>query len=175
MQAKLNPQRGDVDAKGKISYPGFQEILDFTSAGSESSASITVDGDTDKEYIICIRNSGGNEVHMRLNSDSGTNYGQQYLLNYQGTITAASQATTTIQLCSNPLGISETKLCTPSGFIKTAFTMGASFNSGTTIDYWRGYGFSWNNTANVTLINLYSSSGNFTSGTRIVVYARRSN
>ena len=72
---KLSPQ-----GTSKLNFPGFQEILDFTATGSEASVSVAVDGDTDKEYIIDIRNTSTTWFTIRFNNNSGANYGDQNLL-----------------------------------------------------------------------------------------------
>ena len=59
MRAKLNPVTLASGLPAKISFPGFQKIFDFTSAGSEAAVNVPVDGDTDKEYKVVIRNTGG--------------------------------------------------------------------------------------------------------------------
>jgi hypothetical protein len=169
MQSKLNPQ-----TSAKINFPGFQEILDFTSAGSESSTSVTVDGDTDKEYKIICRNLSTTSIHVRLNNDSGNNYGFQYLDNTSGSISAARSTANNYggYLYSN--GLTEMSVLTPSSCIKTMFVSNGVWSSGTTINEYLTWGFSWNSTSNVTSINFVPITGNFTSGTRITVYARRS-
>lgn len=168
MRAKLRPFN---DAK--ISFPGFQRILDFTATGSESTKSITVDGDTDKEYKILVRNvSSSPDVIIRLNADSGSNYGRQYLDNSSGSITASRGTRTGINAFYNGLGT--INLLTPTGFVKTFFDQELIYVSGTTISNCDITGYVWNNTANVTSIDFGMSSGNFAAGTRIIVYARRS-
>ena len=167
---KLNPQ-----PTARLNFPGFQEILDFTSAGSESSVSVTVDGDTDKEYKIIIRNLTSQQIYIRPNNDSGaTNYGYQYLLNNAGTITAARNVTTSI-FPTGTLSEDTYTFLTPTGFLKTAFNDRNGYTSGTTIGLFLVAGSVWNSTSNVTSLDFVSASGNFTTGTRITVYARRSN
>lgn len=169
-------QVGKLNPLGKISFPGFQEILDFTATGSESSVSVAVDGDTDKEYIILSRLSVTSGVKILLNNDSGNNYGDQYLLNNAGSISAARQTPSYMTGMDASKSLSEIVLRTPASFIKTAKTTTIVYSSGTTISQYYTSGESWNNTANVTEIkfNTYSG-GNYATGDRIVVYARRSN
>ncbi len=92
--------------------------------------------------------------------------------NSSGTI-AAGRSTSWNQLASTAASIEVLRILTPSGFIKTANTHYSYYSSGTTMSNTTLQGTSWNNTANVTSINFVRSSGNFTSGTRITVYARR--
>jgi len=175
MQTKLNPTRGDVDAKGKLNFPGFQEILDFTSAGSESSVSAAVDGDTDKEYKIIVRNlDTADSVNLLLGGDTST-YGYQRMTNTAGTIAAAGDTSeATIILCP-ALSLCEATLLTPSGFQKTLFLNQSTYTSGTTMANFNLYAYAYDGTATFTSLDFSSASGNFTAGTRITVYARRSN
>ena len=170
---KLNPSgMGDCE----INFPGFQEILDFTSDGSEASVSVTVDGDTDKEYKIVGRNTSASVTVLgRCNSDAGNNYGYQYLFNDNGSISAARAALSYVYRLPPIQGISTFSLLTPTGFIKTGTLQEAYSVSGTSILYFASYGFVWNNTANVTLLTFAPITGNFEAGTRIAVYCRRSN
>lgn len=163
---KLNPYN---DAE--ISFPGFQRIHDFTATGSESSTSVTVDGDTDKEYRIVVRGlqDAGN-ITLRLNNDATAGkYGRQYLLNQAGTI-SAGRSTGTGMIVGAAKGINIISLLTPSGFIKTSFFEDNTYTSGTTMANIIRTGWSFNSTSNVTSLDFIFS---FTAGTRIVVYARR--
>jgi hypothetical protein len=165
---KLNPV-----GSAKINFPGFQEILDFTSAGSESSVSVAVDGDTDKEYKIVISTAADtNGVILKLNN-AATNYGYQRIANFEGTIAALRDTTQTNMIISSYKGISESTLLTPTGFPKTLMASFGGILSGTTVRYCNIYGHTYNSTSNVTSLDFSCSSGNFTSGTRICVYARR--
>ena len=166
---KLNPV-----GTAKLNFPGFQEILDFTSAGSESSVSVTVDGDTDKEYKIVYRSAGSDQTVLRLNNDSTANiYGRQYILNDAGI--SAGRSTDSGFSMSWTTGLLTFSLLTPTSFIKTLFFDFNRWSSGTTISFFGLQGWSYNSTSNITSLNFLTTSGNFTSGTRITVYARRSN
>lgn len=166
-------QLGKINPQGKISFPGFQEIGDFTATGSEASWSLAVDGDTDKEYRIIVRSIGDQYIQLRLNNDSGGNYGRQTLINDGGTIEAnRAGGQTEFFICVR--GLAEASLLTPTGFIKTFFCQDQYYTSGTTIRWCQMAGRSYNSTSNITSLNFLNSTGNFTSGTRITVYARRS-
>lgn len=165
---KLNPVDGAV-----LSFPGFQRILNFTATGSESSVSVTVDGDVDKEYIILALGLT-TDVHLKLNNDATAGiYGYQAFWNGSGTLSAGRYTDNKIGVTVSP-GLGIIRLLTPSGFIKTAYIDQSYYSSGTTMSsvYYRGV--SYNSTSNITSLNFVSSSGNFDSGTRITVYARRS-
>lgn len=169
MQAKLNPYN---DAK--ISFPGFQRILDFTATGAESTKSVAVDGDTDKEYRIVVRNLGASSMSLRLNGDTGSKYGSQNIVNNGGSIAAARVVTTYFTPAINT-SIGEMTLLTPSGFIKTGTSFVSRYTTGTTMDYKFDQGVSFNETANITSLDFFDlASAAWTAGTRITVYARRS-
>jgi len=174
MQAKLNPQFVAATTKGKLNFPGFQEIFDFTAAGGEASTSVTVDGDTDKEYLIYCRDIEADYVSLRLNNDSTANvYGRQYLLNDGGAINAARGTANQMYICE-PYGESFMSLLTPTGFLKTVSSACYNITSGTTVDEVFHQVWSYNSTSNITSLDFLMESGNFTAGTRIMVYARRS-
>lgn len=167
-QVKLNPV-----GTAKINFPGFQKIADFTSTGSESTFNVTVDSDVDKEYHIYCRDFDATDlIYLRLNGDSGNNYGAQYI-DLTSSVTSARGVNSYLFNC-NTLGIFHGILLTPTGLIKTMFQSHSTYASGTTISSIDFYGRSWNNTAKVTSLNFLSAAGNWAAGTRIVVYARRS-
>lgn len=157
----------------KLNFPGFQEILDFTATGSEASKSVTVDGDTDKEYIVYVRNLGVNEINITLNGAT-TDYGRQYIVNNAGSVTAARNTTAWIAYVH---GIGEVigTLSTPKGLQKLWTSSHNAYTSGTTVGVSMLFHMTYNSTANVTSIDFASSAGNMASGSRITVYARRSN
>jgi hypothetical protein len=158
-----------------LAFPDFDKILDFTSAGSESSTSVNVNGDTDLEYKIIANNLDADYYTVRLNDDTTlANYGGQYLINSAGTI-SAWRGTTGYILPVNALTLTDATILTPAGFTKTCFRIENRYTSGTTIGLSGEWGLVWNSTANVTKISFVMSSGNFTSGTRIIVYRRRVN
>lgn len=155
-------------------FPDFDKILDFTSDGSDSSVSVSVDGDTDKEYKVLIRSTDADHVWIRLNSDTGTNYGFEYLDNTSGSLAAANTALSSWYVTLAD-GIGQVTLLTPTGLTKTGFQNLGQRSTGTTVIEYRSSGFSYNSTSNITAINFLMSSGNFASGTRIIVYARKVN
>jgi len=176
MQAKLNPQYVSGTAQGKLNFPGFQEILNFTSVGSESSISVTVDGDVDKEYKVIVRNLITDQhIYMRMNADAGaTSYGYQRIYNDGGNISAARGTLSGFYV--NPIkGLNEYSIFTPTGFLKTGFMTAARYDSGTALNVSYIAGSVYNSTSNITSLGFYPASGNFVTGTSIIVYARRSN
>jgi hypothetical protein len=173
---RLDMQFGKLNPVGtaKIEFPGFQEILDFTSTGAESSISATVDGDTDKEYKIMLYSTDTDSLfYMTLNGDSGNNYGYQRLTNTAGTI-AAARGETSVMAIAVYTNIMDMTLLTPTGLIKTLFYSYNKYTTGTTIDrsYW--HGCSYNSTSNITSITFTSDAGAWAAGVRVFIYARRS-
>ncbi len=167
-------QVGKLNPLAKINFPGFQEILDFTATGSESSVSVTVDGDTDKEYIVDIRNTdASNYVYFRLNADSGANYGYHYIANVGGTISAARATGQTFFMFSAPLENAQLKVLSPSGLIKTCFELNGRYSSGTTMARCQLFGHCYNSTSNITSLDFSSDATEWTAGTRIYVGVRR--
>lgn len=167
MLCKLKPVSG-----AKINFPGFQQILDFTSAGSESSVSVTVDGDTDKEYKIMIRNlDAADAIYATL--DGSTACGYQLLKNASGTISASRGATAVLGICQ-ALSLADITFLLPTGFLKTSLNRVSVHSSGTTMSEYHLYGIVNNDTSGTSSMEFTPASGNFTAGTRITVYARRS-
>ncbi len=170
MQVKLNPINN-----ARISFPGFQEIADFTFTGAQSSLAVPVNGDTDLEYKIMIfYNDTAQDMYMRLNNDSGANYGSQLLRNNNGTITASrstadSSFAFTLATSTNA-SLAQIDLLTPAGFVKT-MSYQSDVQSSLLIDL---NGFVYNSTSNITSLNFGTNASFFTAGTRIAVYARRS-
>jgi len=160
---------------GSLAFPDFDKILDFTSTGSEASTSVVVNSDVDLEYKVIIRSlDTTNYTRMRFNADTGNNYGRQLLTNSAGSVSAVRDAQGGFYLVPNN-GASVCTIIAPVGFIKTAFQENCRWTTGTTVNFYNVQGVSWNNTASITAIGFAPDSGNFTAGTRIIVYKRRVN
>jgi hypothetical protein len=181
MKVKFNPKisavvSGATTSVATINFPGFQEILDFTSVGSESTVSVTVDGDTDKEYIICVFNLSGDTIDMKLNNDGGAVYGRQGLDNAGGSISAFRNTgqTTGLRVVGATKGLGICRLLTPSSLVKVLWMQSMNTTSGTTVYDALLMPCVYNSTSNITSLYFYlTGGGNFTAGTRITVYARR--
>lgn len=169
-QVKLSPYNN-----AKITFNGLQEISDFTATGAEASLAVTTNSDTDKEYIIYVSNKSATQgILVRLNNDSGANYGYQAVDNNAGTITGIQNtSSTSMPQITNTTTDYFMFLQAPTSFQKMAIFQYARWSSGTTITQQGQVGFIYNSTANITSLNFISASGNFASGTRIIVYVRR--
>lgn len=166
---------GALQPQGEVEFDGYQELMNWTSAGSESSVSLTVDGDTDMEYVIESRNLDVDDrVGLRLNNDSTAGiYGLQYILNSSGTITAA-RGTEAVMFITDDLGRGSVTISTINGFTKFLLNNVSGYTSGTTIPTLRLFGRVYNSTNNIISLNFISESGNFTAGTNIRVLGRKS-
>jgi hypothetical protein len=163
---KLNPV-----GSAKVNFPGFQEILDFTSAGSEASKSVTVIDDL--EYHVDILNlSTTQPINITLNT--GFSYGQQYLQDVSSTISAARSTASTIMVCA-ALSFVSGKIISPASFPKTSIQQSSTYSSGTNVLTYKMDGMTATSTASTTSIVATPASGNFASGSRVVITARRSN
>jgi hypothetical protein len=132
-----------------------------------------VDGDTDKEYkIVCMNMNASYSVQVQLNN-AATSYGYHNLFNSAGSISSGRNSTGV--LTSFYYGVTEFTLLTASGIVKMGYTANPFYGTGTTVDSLFLWGNNYVTTGNITLMNFFSNTGNFTSGTRITVYARRSN
>ncbi len=168
MQVKLNPNN-----LARISFPGFQKILDYAGSSLDSSVSVAVNSDTDLEYYVYMFTNDASNRQLTFNNDSGTNYGRQYILNLTGTISGNN---TTGEHSIFPVcwdsGVGIVQIIAPVGFIKTVFCSTHEYGSGTTISNNLALGGVWNSTANITSIKI--AGGTFASGDRVLIFARRS-
>jgi hypothetical protein len=168
---------GKLQPQGKVEFDGYQELMNWTSAGSESSVALTVDGDTDMEYVIECRNlkvASNSGLYCRLNNDSTANiFGFQYIFNSAGTITAARGTTNLGFFVSTQGGYGAVKVSTIDGFLKFSQQQIGECSSGTDVTKLFLTGFSYNSTYNITSLDFLIESGNFTAGTNIRVLGRR--
>ena len=162
---------GKLQPKSTVEFDGYQELMNWTSAGSESSVSLTVDGDTDMEYVIEARNLTAQNMNLRLNNAS-SNYGRQALCNVGGTISALRQTLTYILGCY-AISLNRIIISTINGFPKFTNMIPHVYTSGTTISDFYLIGDVYNSTNNITSLNFICNSGNFTAGTNIRVLGRR--
>jgi len=143
-----------------------------------------LDGDVDEEYRLISRvvseNASGSNNWLRLNNDSGTNYGYQNISGADSTASAArntgynqgfslGSAASVGSLC-----FSEKIIYAKSGYVRTALTKVSATISTTTITSIQLRGESWNNTAdNVTSMVAYADGINgFGVGTHLHLFKR---
>lgn len=159
-----------------------QVVYDSGELGS-AQTSITIsnlDGDTDQEYELICRFVNGYaglcNYNLQFNSDSGSNYGFQYM-RAQSTATEALRGTGLPSLgvgtndAQNKICLSRAIISAKSGYERTlTFTRTASI-TGTTVGLIDVYGGVWNNTAdNMTSITITASQTNGVgTGSRIIL------
>lgn len=140
-----------------------------------------LDGDRDVLYYLSVASkSGGNGYYsIQVNSDSGTNYGYQYL-DASNTIVGASRATFNGFLgytaATNGYGTNQHLIFAKQGFVRPSIYTGAVYISGTTIGnaVVHGQVYSTTNT-NITQLALVSDANNFAAGSQFDLYALRPN
>lgn len=149
-----------------------------------STSAITIfglEGDTDEQYMldtnIVNSYSGTNAFGMRINGDSGNNYGYQYLLGSDSAITAGRNLGEYIGIgfCDAVDKSTSGKLLlhAKSGYVRTLLSSDSGTISGTTVTAIYSYGRSWNNTVDeITSINIFGVSGNMAVGSTISLYRR---
>lgn len=138
-----------------------------------------LDGDVDEEYELIGRfingYNGATTNSVRLNNDSGSNYGHQYLIGNNTDATASRATGDKINISSclalGDVGMSVSKLFVKSGYVRTLITKSASGIATTTVNSVVLRGQSWNNTAdNITSLNILTNQLNGIGvGSRIIL------
>jgi hypothetical protein len=143
--------------------------------GGYSSIDVAVNSDTDLEYYIVVRNlDATNTINCLLNY-ALTGYGYQYIYNNAGSISAARGTDTKLAECRKK-SLSVVSLLCPVGFTHTAYRSSVEWSSGTTVTAGIWSGTVHNSTSPVTAISFRcGANAPMTSGTRITVFARRTN
>jgi len=175
---------GKLTIKGTV-QKSWQKIYETTLGSSATSVTISsLDGDTDVEYKLVTRLiSGGasNGYTLRLNNDSGTNYGFQRLVG-ESTTVSANQYTARDAIYideslnnANDVSCSEFLIFAKSGYIRPVFRHLAGGITGTTVTTLRGQGAVWSNTANnlTSLVIASLISSGLGVGSYIALYRRR--
>lgn len=178
---------GSIRPQDEFLADTWQRVYSNTLAAAATSVTISgLDGNTAEEYILRARiingYNGGAEYDVRLNNDSGNNYGHQYLGGINTTV-ATSRNTATTKFYSgyadalNQISMFEQNIYAKSGYIRTAITKQMPRSvSGTTCASLYMFGHSWNNTAdNITSIVVIADKANGIGiGSVIELYAKRS-
>ena len=149
-----------------------------------STSAITIfglEGDTDEQYMLDCNfvNASGStcDYQVRLNGDSGSNYGFQRLIGNDSTIGASRSAPTGLNLAYSTTG----NICfggfiihAKSGYVRTIIGHREVTINGTTVTEVGAWGQSWNNTADeVTSITIFGSVADaISTGSTISLYRR---
>jgi len=160
---------GNLNVQGKVKGT-FQKIYKTTLTSAATSVTISgLDGNTDQLYRLIIRTvngyNGAVNYLLRLNNDTGSNYGRQTINGSGSSVTAArlvySGALTGYIESLNSLSLVNTIIHAKSGYIRTILTELNTEISGTTIGYLYLIGLSWNNTAdNITSLVIFADQTN---------------
>mgnify|MGYP001583621021 CR=1 FL=1 len=152
---------GALEVQGSV-YGTWQKVYSTTLDVAATSVTISgLDGNTDVMYRVVVRKTFGSDSRgdVRLNNDSGSNYGYQEITG-AGSSIAASRSTTFSGILnaaggatsfSGYIGMSETIIYAKSGYVRTALCSTSRDISGTTVNNIMLVGCSWSNTTdNIT-------------------------
>lgn len=175
-----------VDGADATAY--FDGAICMEAAAAPKTTSSNIDqfclnGDYDVEYLLRMNVSGGYNgtasAGITFNTDTGTNYGRQYLRANNTTASTGRDFTVEVfaSFCEGlgQLSLSEAIIHAKGGFVRTGMVEIAMAINGTTVGYMDNWGFTWNNTTdNITSIVLTGSQSNyFGVGSVIDLYRRR--
>jgi hypothetical protein len=178
-------RQGKIQVLGSFQFDSMIMIYNKTLSEARTSVIIpNLNGNLDVEYelkLIIVGNADGQNVRIRPNADSETNYGNQFAIGGNTTATAIRQTNTGFQLVYNALNTNQILhadviIYAKSGYERTAISKVINDISGTTATEIILGGYSWNNTTdNITSLTLITDQANGLGvGTNIQLYARRS-
>jgi len=160
----------------------WQEIYNTTLGAATTSVTISgLTGNSDVLYRLTARvvngYNGAAGFHLRLNNDTGTNYGYQYLNASDTSISAAKGTATSLAYAlgySNALSrltLSTILLFAKSGYVRTAIVKSTYDIVTTTVSTMQMRGWSWNNTADeiTSLVILADQTDGLGIGTEIIL------
>ena len=165
-------ETGLLDPQGDIDYDSWQ--LEYENTLSSATTTVTISsltGDTDEVYLLKVRMvngySGGAGCRVRINNDSGSNYGLQYLRAVSTSVSSARSAENTTYTSfsvASALGdivASETVIYSKSGDVRTVVQPSIGGVTGTTVTETLFQGYSWNNTGTeITSLVIFSNQTN---------------
>jgi hypothetical protein len=175
-------QTGDLEVQSDAKIDNaWEKIYENTLSSAASSVTISnLTGNTDILYKLIIRGISAEDTNyfrVRINNDSGTNYGYQTLLGINTTYSAARNTANAIWGIANTvdtddISMGEFLIYAKSGYERTILSKTLSNISGTTINRAGIWGEVWNNTSNeITslVISALVASG-LNSGTHIELW-----
>jgi len=172
---KLGNVEGEINGLWQVAHDSGE----LTSA--VTSYDITgLEGDTDIEYQLIFRFVGGanSSYGLRFNSDTGSNYGKQYIASANTTPYAARQIgrnrlplSHLNNLLQNEISFAEMHMFSKSGKERTTISTQAERASGAIVAYVDKIAGVWSNTADeIASINLFADTADGLGiGTRIIL------
>ncbi|MCP4651433.1 MAG: hypothetical protein GY853_15310 [PVC group bacterium] len=161
----------------------FNLIAEVTLTATASAIEITgLNGDTDEIYWVMIKlikaTSSGDWFSMYINNDDAANYGYQYLLGENATVTSARKITHTsiyVGGAGNSLGVcgfSESFIYAKTGNERLVLTRMLKSGGGTWVYQNWNFGSIWNNISD-TITNLKFSVADIQPNTNIQIWTKR--
>jgi len=163
----------------------WKKIYDYELTSAATSLTVSgLNGNVDGIYMIEYRvvngYAGSTGMHIRINNDSGANYGWQFILGNSTTASANRYTSNTAGLWmldfhgANRIGYARTLLFAKSGYRRSAITESAYDIYGTTVENIVLVGQVWDNTSsNITSLVFYALDTNgLGAGTHITIFKR---
>jgi len=145
---------GNINDLWQVAYDSGELV------SAETSITISdLEGDTDQEYRLIVRqindDATTSNLYIRLNNDSGSNYGHQFIRGIDSAASAGRNTSKTemnilaSDIDQDELSFTEVILYAKSGKVRTAIAIGGLevVGGSTTVEAVGIRGFSWSNTA----------------------------
>jgi len=173
-----------INGSWNVSADNYDLYFKIYKDGPLTSYTISgLNGDVDEEYRLVSRivngYNGGVNFRLRLNEDTGDNYGYQYLKAENTTVSAARVVGGEFAFPSyiatlNGIAFAEGILIAKSGVVRTLITNDVRSIVGTTINSVAIYGQSWNNTVdNITTMTIKATDADgLGTGTHLLLFKK---
>lgn len=158
-------QIGSLNPQGTIDYDSWQLEYETTVVATQTTITISgLTGDTNTGYLLKCKfvqsHNGSTTYRLRFNSDSGSNYGYQYLNGTKTTASAGRAATTSIPLLActtiGNLGLTTILIQPETGGVRPVIVDAEYSIAGTTVEQINLWGQVWNDTSNeITSIDIF--------------------
>jgi hypothetical protein len=157
-----------------------QVVFDYEVTGSPVSSISTgniLNGNEDGWYTIILRvaSDTGGIVWLRLNGDSGTNYGRLGIAANGAGVSNSSGTGLTGMMISNydgdwgGIGFSVARIYAKSGAVRLMNAIESDGINGTTVNWFYPHSNVWNNTADNIISISIVSAGNISVGSRLII------
>lgn len=150
--------------------------IDSTTLES-AAASVSINVPTTYDFLratVYVANDGSSKtVYLRLNNDTGNNFGQQYLMASNTTVSGSRSLSNNIiglngtSLAANEEASFQILIAKPAAGVKAQVIVLSGVNASPAL---AAIGAEWNNTADeITSVQILSSGGNLAAGTSILL------